>query len=349
MALRDYADIIVSFEAQTVTRAGFGTLLFLTEDTTEAAGTVTPVFGSLSEVEDFGYATDSEPYKAAAAAFAAGADQGFSRLKIAHKSDTASTPTDWVESIGTAEETDSDWYALAIESRDAAVINDVADNIQARDKQFFGVTNEPGVLDAQDDTDVASSLLSRALGKISIVYHEQADTEYLDMAWLAYRLPSQPGTVSWDAIELPGITQNDFSSGEVAALRAKRCNYYATVAGGGYTYGGFTSQPGMYMDIVRGIAWLQQRMQEDYVAYKRSVDRIPYVGGGAIIESEVVRRRLDIAVDRGVIADNYTVTVPRWQDQDPTDRAERHYPGIEFDATYVGAVNTVQVSGIVRP
>jgi hypothetical protein len=63
----------------------------------------------------------------------------------------------------------------------------------------------------------------------------------------------------------------------------------------------------------------------------------------------VVRRRLDIAVDRQVIADNYTVDVPRWQDQDPTDRAERYFPGITFEATYTGAVNSVSISGVVRP
>lgn len=349
MALRDYADIIVSFEAQTVTRAGFGTLLFLTEDTTEAAGTVTPVFGSLSEVEDFGYATDSEPYKAAAAAFAAGADQGFSRLKIAHKSDTASTPTDWVEAIGTAEATDSDWYALAIESRDAAVVEAVADNIESRPKLFIGVTDAAAALDAQDDTDIMSLVLAKNLSRTAIVYHEQAATEYIDAAWFAHMLPKDPGTVNWAWKTLGGITVGNFTSGEIAALRAKRGNCYDLVAGNSVTYGGFTSEPGIYLDIVRGIDWLQQRMQEDYVAYQGSVDRIPYVGGGAIIESEVVRRRLDIAVDRGVIADNYTVAVPRWQDQDPTDRAERHYPGIEFDATYVGAVNSVSVTGVVRP
>jgi hypothetical protein len=56
-----------------------------------------------------------------------------------------------------------------------------------------------------------------------------------------------------------------------------------------------------------------------------------------------------MAVDRQVIADNYTVNTPRWQDQDPTDRSSRHFPGITFDATYTGAINSVEIRGTVRP
>lgn len=90
-------------------------------------------------------------------------------------------------------------------------------------------------------------------------------------------------------------------------------------------------------------------MQENYIALQSSVTRIPYVGNGEIIESEVVRRRLEIAVDRGVIAEGYEVSVPRWQAQDPTDRAARHFPGITFSATYTGAVNSVEIRGTVSP
>lgn len=343
MALRDYSDINISFEAQTVSRMGFGTLLFLTEDATEDAGTVTPVFGSLQEVEDFGYSTESEPYKFAQAAFGQG--QGFQRLKIAHKAEVDS----WVDALVSTIATDNDWYALAIESRDSTDIEAVASNIEARQKLFIAVTDDADILDAQLDTDIASILLDQNLSRTGLLYHTAAAEAYPEAAWFGEMLPRDPGTANWAWKTLSGIPTDSFTSGEISALRGKRCNYYDSVAGNSITYGGYTSEPGIYLDIVRGIDWLQQRMQEDYVAYQTSVGRIPYVGGGEIIESEVVRRRLDIAVDRQVIADNYEVSVPRWQDQDPTDRAERHFPGITFDATYTGAVNSVQIRGTIRP
>lgn len=346
MALNDYADIIVSFEAETVSRAGFGTLLFITEDATEDPGTMTAVLGSLSEVEDAGYGTSSNPYLFAQAAFSQG--QGFSRLKIYHKN-SDDMEESWVDAIGNAADLDSDFYALAIDTRDAADIEAVAGNVEARTLLFIGVTQDADVLDAQVENDIASTLLDQNLSRTGLMYKSDADEAYPEAAWFGRMLPLDPGTANWAWKSLAGQSSDSFNSGERSALQAKRCNYYETVAGNAITYGGYTSEAGIFLDVVRGIDWLQTRMQEDYIAVQTRLDRIPYVGGGEIIESEVVRRRLDIAVDRQVIADDYTVTVPSFRDQDPTDRAERHFPGITFVATYTGAVNSVEIRGTVSP
>lgn len=346
MALKDYADIIVSFEAETVSRFGFGTLMFITEDTTETAGTVTPVFGSLQEVEDFGYAVGSNVYKFAQAAFSQG--EGFSRLKVAHK-DADDLVETWVEALNNTVTTDPDFYAVAIDTRDAADIEAVANDVEARQMLFIAVTADADVLDGQDDTDLASTLLDQNLSRTGLLYKGDAAEEYPEAAWFGRMLPLDPGTVSWAYKSLSGQSTDSFTTAEVAAMRAKRCNYYTTEAGQAITYGGTTSEAGVFLDVVRAIDWIQQRMQEDYIAVQTRQNRIPYVGGGEIIESEVVRRRLDIAVDRQVIADGYSVFVPSWRDQDPTDRAERNFPGITFEATLVGAVNTVQIRGTVRP
>src|SRR5690554_1216525 len=214
MALRDYADIIVSFEAQTATRAGFGTLLFLTEDTTETAGTVSPVFGSLQEVEDAGYATTSEPYLFAQAAFAGGQDQGFSRLKIAHKDSVDS----WTDAVVATIATDDDWYALAIESRDAADIEAVAVNIEGRQKLFIAATDDADILDAQVDTDLASTLLDLNLSRTGLIYHSAAAEAYPEAAWFGRMLPLDPGTANWAWKTLSGIPTDSFTSGQIASL-----------------------------------------------------------------------------------------------------------------------------------
>lgn len=343
-AVDDYADIVISFEAQTVTRAGFGTLLFITEDTTFSSGTVKGVYGSLDEVSN-DYADTTEPYKFAQSAFGQG--NGFSRLKIGHKDESADT---WPGIIGDIiTETDSDWYALAIESRDAADIEEVAADIQARSRLFIAASADSAILDDQDDTDVASTLLTNSYNRTGLIYHSQAASEYVEGAWFGRQLPEDPGTTNWAYKSLSGIPADSITTAERAALRAKRANYYETVAGNPITYGGYTSEAGQFLDIIRGVDWLRVRMQEDYIALQTAVDRIPYVGGGEIIESEVVRRRLDIAVDNGVIEEGYTVTTPTYREQDPTDRSARDYPGITFDATYVGAVNSVGISGVVSP
>lgn len=342
MALKDYADIQIRFEAETVSRAGFGTVLFLTNDTTKSANSVSPVFGSLEELVEDGYATTSEPYKFAQAAFSQG--EGFSRFKIGHKDSVDS----YVDGLNALIAVDPDFYALGIESRDVADVLDVSAAVETQQRLFFGVSSQADILDSQESGDLASTLLDLNRSRTALIYHSDSSL-YPEAAWFGRMLPQNPGTVNWAWKSLSGIPTDSFTSAERASLRAKRCNYYETVAGNAITYEGVTAEPGIYIDIVRGIDWLQQRMQEDFIAVQTKLERIPYVGGGEIIESEVVRRRLNIAFDRGVLAEDYTVNVPSWRDQDPVDRANRFFPGVTFSATYTGAVNSIEIRGTIQP
>ena len=67
---------------------------------------------------------------------------------------------------------------------------------------------------------------------------------------------------------------------------------------------------------------------------------------GGIIE-QIVRTRLDSAVSVGMIASGYSVTVPASRDQEASDRAARHFADVTFNATYTGAINTIEVRGVV--
>jgi len=343
MALSSYADVQVSFQAQSVSRAGFGTLLFVTENTDFSAPEVRGPFGSLDEVTN-DYGSASEPYKFAQEAFSQG--QGFSSLKIGHKA-TGDTWTDAIADI--VNNGDADWYAIAIESRNAADIELVAAEAQARRRLFIAVTADSDVLDGNISTDIATSLLDQSYNRTGLLYKSDGATTYPEAAWFGRMLPLDPGTVNWAYKSLSGVAVDNFTTAERGALRDKRANYYEMIAGNPITYGGYTSEAGKFLDIIRGVDWLQTRMQEDFIALQTSQNRIPYVGGGEIIESQVVRRRLDIAVAEGVVANDYSVTVPQAQDQDPTERSSRNYPGITFTANYIGAVNKIEIDGVVSP
>ena len=429
MALGEIVDVQISRDIPTVDRVGFGTLLFLTEDSTFSAGVVNQ-YGTLDEVGD-DYATDSLPYLAAQAAFAQ--DSGLSVFKVGHKA----TGDDWPTAIADVEATDPNWYALFIDSRSDADIEAVAGNIEARDKLFLAATSAAGVIDPQDDTDLASTLLSNNYSRTALTYHTRAfsdgntalyadvevtaavdaaaytitvnDTDYThtadaedtvdsiasaladlvdadsavsasadgdvvsvvhtdkedpfsisvsgdlslsfpiafpEAAWAGLQLPEDPGATTWAFKTISGIPTDSFTSAQRSALRDKRCNHYISVAGNSITYEGYTSEPGVYIDIIRGLDWLEQRMAEDIFSELASAKKIPYVGGGEILE-QVIRSRMDIAVDRTVLAPGYTVSVPTAADQQATDRADRNYPGITFEAQLAGAIHRVEIRGTV--
>lgn len=342
MALNDYVDIQIALEAETVSREGFGTLLFITEDATEAAGAVTGPFSSLAEVDDV-YASGTEPRKFAAAAFAQGA--GFSALVVYHKADDL-TET-WVDAISNAVDAPLSWYGLAVETREAADILAVAAEVEARGKLFIAATNDADILDPQESGDLASTLLGQSLSRTAVLYHSDAVTTYPEAAWFGRMLPTDPGTQNWAYKSLATISPDSFTGAQRGALRSKRCNYYEVVAGNPVTFAGYTSELGVYLDIVRGLDWLRVRMQEDFIA-RQVANPIPYRSPGPEIIESIVRSRLSIAANRGIITEAFSVFVPDARDQQASDRAARHFPGITFNAELVGFSNTVAVRGTVQ-
>jgi len=338
----DYVDVTITREIEAVTRVGFGTLLFIgtSDDGAGAAkqGSIVARYGSLDEVSNVFDTADPE-YVAAQAYFGQIEKPDF--IYIGFKGDTES----YDEAINAIADVDSDWYAVAIESRDAADIEAVAANVQTRYKLFLAATADAAVLDGTDDTDIASTVVSNTYDRTAVFYHNEAGNgEYPEAAWAGLMLPKDPGSATWAWKQLSGVPTDTFSASERQALEDKRATYYTMVAGNPITFEGATGQLGVFIDIIRAQDWLTFRIAEDMVARLASVDKVPYVGGDAIIE-QLLRSRLDIAVDRQVIAADYEVTVPPASEQQESDRADRIYRDVTFRAQLTGAIHRVEIRG----
>ncbi len=337
----DYVDVQISREIEAVTRVGFGTLLFIgtSDDGSGSAkqGQIVRSYSNLDEVSSVFADTDPE-YQAALAYF--GQELRPERLYIGFKASGES----YTEALDSIAEVDDDWYAVAIDSRQDSDILAVAANINARLKLFLAATDSAGVIDPLDDTDVASQVFDNTYSRTALFYHSLAASAYPEVAWAGTLLPQDPGTTTWAWKQLSGIPTDTLSSAARGAAEAKRATYYVMVAGNPITFEGQTGQLGVYIDIIRAQDWLTFRIAEDMVARLASVDKVPYVGGDAIIE-QLLRNRLDVAVDRQVIAPDYTVTVPPASEQQTSDRAARIYRDVTFRAQLTGAVHRVEIRG----
>lgn len=341
MALGDIVDVRIRREIPTVTRVGFGTPIFATVDDTFPAGTVNS-YGDIDEVSEDYDSTDA-PFLAAQAAFAQ--DSGLQAFKVYHK-DADEMEEAWGDVPTNINAVDDDWRCLLIDSRDSADIEAVANAVEALNRRFIAASEDADILDGQVDNDIASTLLGQNMSRTSVFYHSDAAGKYPDAAWAGLQLPEDPGSTTWAFKTLAGIPTDSFSSSELQALRDKRCNHYISVAGNSITYEGYTSEPGVFIDIIDGVDWLEQRMAEDVFSVLASTPKVPYVGGAEILEQSI-RGRLDIAVDRDVIVEGYEVTVPPASSQSASDRADRIYRDITFEAQLTGAVHRVEVRGTV--
>lgn len=347
MPLRDIVDVQIDRQTTPVSRAGFGTLLIVVESADTGAEIADAervrTYGSIDEVgEDF--TSDDAALLAATAAFSQ--EPRPVQLKVGLKG----TDEDYDEALDAITDLDPDWYGIVIESREDADIENVADWVEARTKLYLAASDSAGVLDPQDDTDIASTLQAASYARTGLIYHGDAgDDEYPDAAWMGRMLPTDPGSATWAFKTLAGVPAEAFTGEERGALEDKNANWYEEVAGVAITRGGTSAEDGTYLDITRGIDWLEARLAEDVFTAIANAQKIPFTDLGVAQIEAAIRARLQIAIDREVLAaePEPDVDVPAVADVPASERADRILPDVSFTATLAGAVHRVEIRGVV--
>lgn len=346
MALRDIVDVQITRQTAALTRVGFGTLAFV-YDRDEVPSARILSFGSAEEVANSADLTTNA--KAALTAAFSG-DTRPTRVKAIYRLSDQNDPDDnenYEEVLSIAEELDSDWYCVTVESRDPVNINAVATWVEARDKIFIAATQDAGVLDPLNDTDIGSVLAAASFARTALIYAAQANTQWPDTAWAGPLLALDPGSITWAFKRVAGVTGTVFPASAITALEAKRVTRIETIQGLTRTIGGYTSDAGAFIDIIHGLDWLKQRLAEDIFTRLVNSPKIPYTNAGIAMVEAVIRARLSDAIEKNVLADdeNLAVTVPDVADTDEIDRANRLLRDVYFTARLAGAVHKVIVRG----
>lgn len=159
-------------------------------------------------------------------------------------------------------------------------------------------------------------------------------------------LPTEPGTNTWAYKNLKGVIASDYSSSEISSLESDNANYYTTLGGLGTTLNGVMLN-GEYIDIIRGLDWLDNFMKNNLLVLLQTNPKIPYTNNGIGLIENSVRASLDQAVVNNVINDDYIVTTPDSADVPITDKAARILRNVNFTATLTGAIHRVVINGTI--
>lgn len=344
MALKDIVDVQIVRQTAAITQVGFGTLAFVYDAATAASARVLS-FGSPDEVAA---STDLTATAKAALTAAFSGDIRPDRVKAIYKL-TSGAPETYTAALNAAVAVDVDWYCITIQSRVAADITEVATWAESRTKLFIAATAQATVLDPISTTDIGATLAAASRSRTGLIYAADAATTWPDTAWAGGMLPNDPGTVTWAFKRAPGVAGQIFSGSAITALETKRVTRVETILGLSRTVGGYTSDAGAFIDIIRGIDWLQQRMAEDLFMRLVNSAKIPYTNAGIAIVEGVVRARLQDAINRNILVDDesLTITVPDVSDTSQTDRAARTLRDVKFTARLAGAIHKIIVRGTV--
>lgn len=241
-----------------------------------------------------------------------------------------------------------DWYGLMLTSRVVQDVLDAAAWTEARIKLFGTASDDANILSAVSTTDIAYQLSIAEYARTFVMYHDDAADIYPEAAWFGKQFPTNPGSTTWAFKTLATIPSVKLTDTQRINAQDKNCNTYETRGGVNITYQGKVSA-GEFIDIIRGLDWLQARMTERIYSRLVNLPKIPFTDPGvAIIEAEI-RAQLDIAIAQGLIAADpqYTVTAPLVKDVPFNDRANRYLPNVTFFATLSGAIHALEVRGTV--
>lgn len=250
---------------------------------------------------------------------------------------------DDLQAIYDSGDTGNDWYALCLISRNEYDVLEASIWVAANKKLFITASSDSAVK-GSGSTDIASQLQALSYDRVAIIYSADA-ANYPDAAWLGRMLPYNPGSATWAHKVLTGITYDELTDTEQTNLEGKNCNYYVNRAGSGRTHWGYTCE-GEWIDVIRGVDWLEARMQEKVYALNIAVPKIPFTNKGIGMVGTPIEQTLIEAVDADVLSD-YTITLPDAADFTATQKQTRQLTGITFTGTLAGAVHKTTINGSV--
>lgn len=222
---------------------------------------------------------------------------------------------------------------------------------ETQKKIFFYASSESGILDSGVSTDIASFMESQNYDRTISIYHtdaqEGASPAYIETGWPGECLPYDPGSQTWAYKTLAAVASYGLTSSQFTAATDKNCNVYTKTAGVDVTQDGKVAS-GEYIDVIRGLDWIEARLQEAVFAQLVNKRKIPYTDEGIALIENAVKGVLQDAADQGIlIGTSIVVTVPKLADVPQADKVARNLPDVEFTANLQGAIHTVEINGIV--
>lgn len=338
MGLESIVNVQITAETAAVTQAGFGVPLVLGDEPNFPERV--RVYTSAADMLEDGFTTSSPSYLAVQAILAQ--NPKVPRVKVAMRA----AETEIAEDLAAIQAIDDDWYGLVLAnaSKDDALA--AAAYIESTRKLLALTSDDAAILDPLSDEDLAAELKNKGYARTFLFFGPSA--EHGGAAMMGKCFPFDPGSETWKFKTLRGVSVSKLSASEQATLKAKNCNFYVEVGGIPITQEGVTSS-GEFIDITRGVDWLQARMQEGIFGTLARAGKVPFSDPGIGLIEAQVRAVLTMGVDVGLLAADPepTVTVPRAQDVPVNDRAARRLTGVRFSAQLAGAIHSLEVQGTV--
>ena len=243
---------------------------------------------------------------------------------------------------------DANWYGLVLDSNSPAEVAAAEVWTEANKRLAgFNVSDTP-CTDPASTTDIMYVSKTAAYTRSYLIFSGTELLSYSGAGLMGTNFPSNPGSENWAFKTLPGVVADNLSTNSIHAVENKNSNVYTPVAGLNLSQFGMVPF-GEGIDIPRFIDWLTNQIQVQLLALLANSNKIPFTDSGIDAVRGVIAGVLQAGVDAGGLAATPApfVSAPKAAQVDPINKAARNLPNVTFKATLAGAINKIQISGVV--
>lgn len=240
------------------------------------------------------------------------------------------------------------WYALITTQNSKAIVLAAAAWVEANDKVYIPDVNETEAITVAvgSGNDTGKNLQASAYSRTMCAYHP-IPAQFFAAAWFGRCLPLEPGSETWNDKTLAGPQPVSLTSTHRLNLKARNMNSYQVVAGLNKTFFGKCAD-GEFFDTIRGLDWFTDDASKSIYEVMSGADKIPFEDDGIVMIEAALRGSLKRAEARKIFAKGSTdVQVPMASEISQSDKANRIFSGMTFIAELSGAIQEVDVTGVV--
>lgn len=235
----------------------------------------------------------------------------------------------------------NDWFYLVSPENGDEEIKALAEWISTQEK-IYGVTTKN------------IAFAEEIKGKYENVYlsvHDDADAFHAE-GLLAYGAPLEIGSYDFAHKQINGVRASFLTPAEINAVKAANATTAVSELGLIVNLTG-KAVGGDFLDVIQSDYFLRARLREDIFQLLATVKKVPYTDAGIAQVVERMDSRFKSAFRQGIIAEDdngepdYTIEFPRRADIPKNERAQRVLRGIKFRAVIAGAVENVEITGVL--
>lgn len=179
------------------------------------------------------------------------------------------------------------------------------------------------------------------------------DEEVMDAGFIGSVASETVGSVTWKFKSINGLTSQDYSATDFAAINLHHGIAYINANGTDETSEGWTSS-GEYIDNLHGDTWIKVEIEANVQTAFQTNKKVAYEKSGIDLLTGIVYDTLQKAFEQGIILTD-DATKKGDFDVQATDRAaqslddlsKRHYGGISFTYNRSGAIHNATINGLI--